>query len=138
MPTPFSSGRRPPRSARQGPSAPLEDNRIQLTREEAELLRKQAEIQRKAEEARRLLAELPKRIEAREKKQREMMRLKAALTATTADGISRLRDKRFEPVQKSSRRRRMTKPEERSARFQFLLLCAVLGVILVLLWRSLP
>lgn len=138
MPTPSSSGRRDPRSGRRVPAAPLEDNRIRLSREEEELQRKQAEVQRKAEEARRLLAELPKRIEAREKKQMEMIRMRAALTATTADGISRLRDKRFEPVQKNPGRRRMTKPEERSARFQFLLLCAVLAVILVLLWRSLP
>ena len=86
----------------------------------------------------RRVAELPKEIEERERKQREKIRLRAMATATYADGFNRPRDKRYAATRSATVSRRMTRPEQRSARAQFLLLCLILGVILILLWRSLP
>ena len=89
----------------------------------------------------RRVADLPKQIEERERRQREMVRLRALATATD-NVFGRPRDKRHSPVRPAGRapssQRRMTRPEERSARLQFLFLCAVLAVILMLLWKSLP
>jgi hypothetical protein len=96
------------------------------------------ELKRQEEEMKRRVAELPKQIEEQERKQREMIRMRAVATATTADCFSRPRDKRYAAGRNSSVPRRRTRPEERSARIQFLLLCAVLSVFLFLLCKSLP
>jgi hypothetical protein len=52
---------------------------------------------------------------------------------TLTDGIVRPRMKRG-----ASSKGRMTSPEQRSAKIHFLMLCAVLLAILILLWKSLP
>ena len=90
------------------------------------------------EKIQRRVAELPKQIEERERKQREMIRIRAMSTVTYADGVSKPQDKRHAPLRRSAGSRRMTRPEQRTARLQFLMLCGVLAVILVLLWKSLP
>jgi hypothetical protein len=86
----------------------------------------------------RKVADLPNQIEMRERKQREMIRLQVMADATMADGFGRPRDKRHAVKRKPTSSRRMTRPEQRSAQLQFLLLCAVLAIFLVLLWKSLP
>jgi len=53
------------------------------------------ELKRQEEEMKRRVAELPKQIEEQERKQREMIRMRAVATATTADCFSRPRDKRY-------------------------------------------
>jgi len=147
MPIPSSSGRRGESplsrrvtkpSAKAAGRAPLDEDRIRLERHLEELRRKEAELKSLQERMERRAAELPREIEERERKQREMIKLRALATATYADGFGKIRDKRHAPLKQSSSPRRMTRPEQRSARIQFLLLCAVLAVILILLWKSLP
>ncbi len=147
MPIPSSSGRRgerslprslPKQSSKSVARAPLDEDRIRLERNLEELRRKEAELRSLQEKMERRAAQLPKEMEERERKQREMIALRAMATATYADGFSKIRDKRHAPLKQSAGPRRMTRPEQRSARIQFLMLCAVLGVILLLLWKSLP
>ncbi len=147
MAIPSSSGRRGGRSGAQSffkplgktdSRVPLEDDRTRLERDLQDLRRKEAELKQLEEKMQRRVADLPKEIEERERKQREMIRLRAMATATYADGFSKPRDKRHAPLKQSSGSRRMTRPEQRTAMIQFLMLCAVLVVLFVLLWKSLP
>ena len=147
MPIPSSSGRRgesplsrriTKQSAKPVGRAPLDEDRIRLELHLEELRRKEEELKRLQEKMERRAAELPRELEEKERKQREMIKLRALATATYADGFSKIQDKRHAPLRHSSSPRRMTRPEQRSARIQFLMLCAVLAVILILLWKSLP
>jgi len=140
MALPPSSGRRGPRSGARPSSAPssLNEDRTRLDRDLEELRRKEQELKALEEKMKRRVAELPKELEAKQRKQREMIHLRAVSTATYADGLGKPLDKRHLTQRASSGPRRMTRPEERSARLQFLGLCAVLAVILILLWKSLP
>ena len=141
MPLPSPFGRRSPRAGRNPSRAPLDDDRARLSRELEEIQLRETELRKKQEEMERRVADLPKQIEERERRQREMVRLRALATATD-NVFGRPRDKRHSPGRPTGRaassQRRMTRPEERSARLQFLFLCAVLAVILMLLWKSLP
>lgn len=140
MALPPSSGRRGPRSGARPSSAlsSLNEDRTRLDRDLEELRRKEQELKALEEKMKRRVAELPKELEAKQRKQREMIHLRAVSTATYADGLGKPLDKRHLAQRASSGPRRMTRPEERSARIQFLGLCAVLAVILILLWKSLP
>ncbi len=139
----FSSpGRRgqktPPRSASKPPARPagksIDEDRVRLEREMEDLARQAQEAERMAAKKMRDLEELPRKIAEIQRKQREMIHMRAVLTATD-DVFGRPRDKRHAPLRRSGPKR-MTRPEQRAARMQFLMLCVVLGVILVLLWRS--
>lgn len=144
MPLPSSSGRRGPGS-RSAPSPvggkrsgdPLDQDRIRLERDLQELRRKEAELRRLEEIKMREMEDLPRKLAERDRKQREMMRLRA-VASVTDDAFGRLRDKRHAPLRRSgsSASKRMTRPEQRAARIQFLVLCGVLAVILMLLWKS--
>lgn len=113
---------------------PLDEDRVRLEREMAELARQAEEAERMAAKKMRDLEELPKKIAERQRKQQEMIHMRAVLTATD-DVFGRPRDKRHAPLRRSGPKR-MTRPEQRAARMQFLMLCVVLGVILILLWKS--
>ena len=131
-----------PRSSR-GSAAPKQTRKLdvdrQLLHQEAEEIRKLEEkIRQKEVLARQRLESLPKELAERQRKQQELMRLHLVAAPTRADGISKLRDKR-EALRKPTPAvggKRFA--ERRAARMQFILLCAVLLVILLLLWRSLP
>lgn len=116
---------------------PLDADRRRIERDLQEILRKEAELKALEEKKRREMEELPKKIEERRRKQQEMMALQVAMTATD-DVFGRPRTHRSALPARSGKKRRMTRPEERSARTQFLLLCAVLAGLLILLWKSLP
>jgi hypothetical protein len=107
-----------------------------MERDLQELRRKEAEIRRLEEQKQREIEDLPRRIAERERKERELIHIRAVATATD-DVFGRRRDPRHAPVRRSPSKR-MTRPEQRAARLQFLLLCGVLAIILILLWRSLP
>ena len=81
---------------------------------------------------------LPKKIAERQRKQQELLRLQLVSAPTRADGLSKLRDKRHPVRQQPSSPGGKRIAERRAARMQFILLCVVLGIILLLLWRSLP
>ena len=132
-------GRRGPRPTKKSTTPPpLEMDRTRLSRELEEIRKRELEIKRQQEEMQRKVADLPRQIEERERKQREMMHLRAIATATQDDVFSQPRDKRYASSRKSSSPRRMTRPEERSAKSQFLLLCVILAVFLFFLCKSLP
>jgi hypothetical protein len=131
------SGRRGSRPIRKPAVSPLAD-RSQLSRELEEIRLHELELKKKEEEMQRRVAELPRQIEEQERKQREMIRMRAVATATTADCFSRPRDKRYAAGRNSTTPRRRTRPEERAARIQFILLCLVLSGFLFLLCKSLP
>lgn len=134
-----SSGGRPRRSVpRKAGAAPLDEDRERLERTAAEVRRLEEELRRKAEAAEQQLAELPKKIAEKRRRELENMRIRLALDATTADGLIRPRRKKFEPVGGTARVPRKTLGEERAARFQFLLLCGVLLIMAILLVRSIP
>jgi hypothetical protein len=116
---------------------PLEADRHRLLKDLEDLRRKEAELRRIEELKRREMEELPRKIAERERREREMIRIRAALSATD-DVHGRARSLRHAPMRKSGAARRMTRPEERSARIQFLVLCAILAGLLLLLWKSLP
>ena len=123
---------------RRSAAVPLDKDHSRLTRELEEIRQRELELNKQHEEMQRRVADLPRQIEERERKQRELIRLRAMATATTADGFSRPRDKRHSVSRSSSTPRRMTRPEERSARLQFLILCVILAIFLILLCKSLP
>lgn len=127
-------GSRPARKSKT--PAPLDLDRTSLTRELEAVRKREIEIRKEQEEMQRKMAELPRQIEERERKQREMMHLRAIATAT--QDFSQPRDKRYESARRSSSPRRMTRPEERSAKLQFILLCVILAVFLFFLCKSLP
>ena len=138
MALPPSSGSRGPRSGARGSIPSLHEDRTRLDRDLEELRLKEQELRKLEEKMQRRVDALPKELEERDRKQREMIRLRAMATSTAADGLGQPRDQRHSAPRASRGPRRMTRPEERSARLQFLALCAVLAVILILLWKSLP
>jgi hypothetical protein len=129
--------------SRHGSSLREERRKIDLDRQrlqqETEEIRQLEEKLRHQELlARRRLERLPQELAQRQRQQQELMRLRAVTAPTRADGFSKLRDKREtlrKPLSPSGGKRLA---ERRATRMQFLLLCAVLLVILLLLWRSLP
>ena len=142
MPTP-SPGRRNVRPHAMGHSplrpkskAPINDDRLRLEKDLEEIRKQEAELKKLEEEMKRKVEELPKKLAEQERRQRERIHKLAVLTAT--DHVGRPRDKRHAPLRHGNGVRRMTLPEQRRARMQFLLLCAVLAVFLILLWKSLP
>ena len=116
--------------------APINDDRLRLEKEIEELRQKELRLRKLEEETKRKVEELPKKLEERERKQRERIHKLAVLTAT--DHVGRPQDKRHAPLRQGNGRLRMTLPEQRRARLQVLLLCAVLAAFLILLWKSLP
>lgn len=117
----------------------LDKDRERLREEEEKIRALEEKIRQKEEAARRKLENLPKEKEARERRQQELMRLHLVSAPTRADGLSKLRDKRHPLKQQTTKTigsKRMA--ERRAARLQFILLCVVLGIVLLLLWKSLP
>lgn len=137
------SGRRGPRAGlrafpkslpKAGGSAPLDEERLRIDRDLEELRKKEAELLRLQQQKQSEMEELPRRIAERERKQQDLIRMRAVLTATD-DVFGRPRDKRHAPLRRHGPKR-MTRPEQRAARMQLLVLCGVLAVILMFLWKS--
>jgi hypothetical protein len=143
MALPPPAGRRGPRNglrplskplSKSPAAAPLDEERLRIDRDLEELRRKEAELLRLQQQKQHEMEELPRKIAERERKQQDMIRMRAVLTATD-DVFGRPRDKRHAPLRRSGPKR-MTRPEQRAARMQLLLLCGVLAVILMFLWKS--
>lgn len=128
-------GSKPSAAPRTRVSPSLDEDRLRIERDLQDLRRKEAELRRLEELKMKEMADLPKKLAEREKKQREMIRERALSTATD-DVFGKRRDKRHVALKASMAGRRMTLPEQRAARVQFLLLCGVLTFILILLWKS--
>jgi hypothetical protein len=128
-------GSKPAVPSRQRVSLSLDEDRLRIERDLQELRKKEAELRRLEELKKKEMAELPKKLAERERKQRELIRERAMSTATD-DVFGKRRDKRHVALKASMSGRRMTLPEQRAARVQFLMLCGVLCFILILLWKS--
>jgi hypothetical protein len=128
-------GSKPSSAPRTRVSASLDDDRLRIERDLQEIRRKEAELKRLEELKKREIAELPRKIAEREKKQKEII-LERAMRTATDDVFGTRRDKRHTALKATTIGRRMTLPEQRAARVQFLLLCGVLTFILILLWKS--
>lgn len=128
-----SPGRRDRNPARSRKTGRPEDESARYDLELEEIRRQETVLRRKQQEIERRAAELPKKLEEKKRREEELIKLRAVASVTLSDGIVRPRLKRG-----NSPKGRMTVPEHRSARIQFLMLCAVLLAILVLLWKSLP
>lgn len=122
----------------QASASKLDGNRTAIGRDLEELRKQQLELKKLEEKMKQRMQNLPKEVAEKTRRQEELIKLRAVAMATYADGLSRPRDKRHGPAKNPTSSRRMTRPEERSARFQLLLLCAILAVIMALLWKSLP
>ncbi len=127
--------RRPSRSA--APRS-LDKDRQRLREEEEKIRLLEEKIRQQEEAARRKLESLPKELEARQRRQQELVRLHLVSAPTRADGLSKLRDKRHPVRQQTAVTGGKRMAERRAARMQFILLCVVLGIVLLLLWKSLP
>lgn len=130
--------RRRPARSNNPPPRKLDADRQRLLKEAEEITRLEEKIRQQEEAARRKLEDLPKKIAQRQRQQQELLRLRLASAPTRADGVSKLRDKRHPVRLKAVAVGGKRIAERRAARMQFILLCAVLGIILLLLWRSLP
>ena len=126
-------------SSKRNPSPrPLESDRLRLQQEEEAIRRLEEKIRKQAAAAQQKLEKLPQEIAERKRKQQELMRLKVVSSSTRADGVSKLRDKRHPIRLKASVTGGKRIAERRAAKMQFILLSVVLGIILLLLWKSLP
>ncbi|MFZ4115215.1 MAG: hypothetical protein ACOYK6_00660 [Chthoniobacterales bacterium] len=117
---------------------PLDTDRQRLREEEEKIRLLEEKIRLKEEAARRKLENLPRELEERKRRQQELHRLHLVSAPTRADGLSKLRDKRHPLRHKTVAAGGKRMAERRAARMQFILLCVVLGIILLLLWKSLP
>lgn len=129
---------RPSSRGKKSVPRPLDTDRQRLREEEEKIRLLEEKIRGQEEAARHKLENLPKELEERKRRQQELHRLHLVSAPTRADGLSKLRDKRHPLRQKTTSVGGKRMAERRAARVQFILLCVVLGIILLLLWKSLP
>jgi len=110
--------------------AKTSDDKSQLTLQLEEVKRQRQELLRRTEEAQRKVEDIPKKIA--ERKRREVERIhERAQNHKTVRGLGK-------PTYRipSVVTRKMTRGQERSMTTKLLILCAVLGVMLLILWRA--
>jgi hypothetical protein len=109
------------------------DGRSHLTLQLEAVNRQRREILQKAEETRRTVEDIPKQIA--ERKRREVERIhERAQNHKTVRGLG-------EPPYRISSvvaNRKMTRGQHRSMATKFLILCPVVAVLLLILWRAVP
>ncbi len=105
----------------------------QLTLQLDEIKRQRQDLLCKTEEAQRRVEDIPKQIA--ERKRREVERIhERAQNHKTVRGLG-------EPTYRISSvvaNRKMTRGQHRSMATKFLILCAVLAVLLLILWKAVP
>jgi hypothetical protein len=110
--------------------AKTSDDKSQLTLQLEEVKRQRQELLRRTEEAQRKVEDIPKKIA--ERKRREVERIhERAQNHKTVRGLGK-------PTYRISSvvTRKHSLAEQRSMAKKFLILCAVLGVLLLLLWKA--
>lgn len=105
-----------------------------LTAEGKLLAQKQAELRREEEALQRTLRQIPSQIERRKSREREMVELRAK-TSNPAISLGNARQLRGKQV---PRTRQLRGRETHNARTKFLVLCVLLILVVVLLWRAMP
>ena len=105
----------------------------QLTLQLDEIKKQREELLRKTQEAQRKVEDIPKKIA--ERKRREVERIhERAQNHKTVRGLG-------EPTYRISSvvaNRKMTRRQQRSMATKFLILCAVLAALLLILWKAVP
>ena len=109
------------------------DRKSQLTLDLEAVKRQRQEIIQKAEEAQRRVEDIPKQIADR--KRREVERIhERAQNHKTVRGLGRTTYR----IPSVVTNRKMTRRQQRSMATKFLILCAILAVLLLLLWKAVP
>lgn len=108
-----------------------------LRLEQKRLLDEQEALIRKQEEARRVIEDAPRKLQQLKKRQREpiLINLKANRAGQKSFGLphDKYREAAAEP-----RQRRKRKSERNMAKLQFLILCAILFGIALMVWHAVP
>jgi len=108
-----------------------------LRLEQKRLLEEQEALIRKQEEARKVIEDAPRRLQQLKKRQREpiLINLKASHTGQKTFGVphDKYREAAPEP-----RQRRKRKSERNIAKIQFVVLCAILLGIVLMMLRAIP
>lgn len=109
-----------------------------LRLEQKRLLEEQEALIRKQEEARRVIEDAPRKLQQLKKRQREpiLINLKANRAGQKTFGVPH--DKYREVAAPEPRQRRKRKSERNMAKLQFIILCAIFFVIVLLMLRAIP
>lgn len=108
-------------------------DKSQLNLELEAVKRQQKAILDKTEETRKKVENIPKLIEQRKRREQQIIKDRAKRSKTLRD----LNKPAYRlPVSIPSGR--ITRKQQRSLAVKFLILCAVLGVLILLLWRAVP
>lgn len=105
----------------------------QLNLELEAVNRKQREIHDKAEATRKKIENIPKLIEQRKRREQQIIKDRARKSKSLR-GL----DKQPYKLPSVVKTLKMSRREQRSMATKFLILIAVLGALLLLLWRSVP
>ena len=108
-----------------------QNKKSELTRKLEAVTRQSQEILEKTEEARRRVEDIPRLLEERKRREQALIKDRARKSKTLR-GL----DKTSYRLPSVLATRRMTRSEERAQFTRFLILCAVLGGIMLLLWRT--
>lgn len=122
--------KQPKRAPKASSNLGATDEKSQLTLELDEIKKQREELLRRTEEAQRKVEEIPKKIA--ERKRREVERIhERAQNHKTVRGLGK-------PTYRISSvvTRKHSRAEQRSMAKKLLILCAVLGVLLLLLWKT--
>ena len=106
-----------------------------LTAEERQLQRKAEELRRQEQELERQLRMLPAKMEARRTRDRELARIRAH-TASPAISLNGARGPRV--GRPAGKPRPLPARERHNAQIKFFVLCLILAMIVILLWRQIP
>lgn len=106
-----------------------------LTAEERRLQKEAEELRRKQQELEKHLRSLPARIEAKKSRERELARLRAE---TASPAISLSGNRSLRGGRQPARRAHLPARELHNARIKFIVLCLILAMIVILLWRAIP
>ncbi|MEI8294127.1 MAG: hypothetical protein WCG66_09085 [bacterium] len=107
-----------------------------LSAEEQRLSKEQQVTLRRMEELEKELQNFPKRIEEKKAREREAVKMRAAL-APAAMPMGGVRASRS-AYQATRKPKKLPSREFHSARIKFLALCLILATIIFMLWRSIP
>ncbi len=104
--------------------------------EQKRLLEEQEALIRKQEEARHVIEDAPRKLQQLKKRQREpiLINLKATRAGQKSFGLPH--DKYRDAPAPEPRQRRKRKSERNMAKLQFLILCAILFAITLMIWRT--
>lgn len=107
-----------------------------LTAEEQRLAKEQLATKRRMEQLEKELQSYPKRIEENKARNRERIKMQAAVAAPAMSfGGARLARGHHQPVRKQ---KKLPARELHTARIKFLGLCLILATIIFMLWRAIP